>query len=123
MELYKKEEYYQIVGICMEVHRILGGGLSEIVYKDALELEFRNHNIPFEREKEYCIEYKGVILPHKFYADFVIDEEIIFEVKAMKDIADEHISQTINYIRLADCELGIIANFNSKSLQHKRIVV
>jgi len=81
MELYKKEEYYQIVGICMEVHRILGGGLSEIIYKDALELEFRNHNIPFEREKEYCIEYKGVILPHKFYADFVIDEEIIFGSK------------------------------------------
>ncbi|SFE23401.1 GxxExxY protein [Flavobacterium xueshanense] len=50
----------------MEVHRILGLGLLEIVYKDALEIEFKNHNIPYEREKEYSVEYKGIILPHKF---------------------------------------------------------
>jgi GxxExxY protein len=55
--LYKKEENYTIVGLCMEVHRILGPGLLEIVYKDALEIEFRNNNIPFEREKEFFIEY------------------------------------------------------------------
>lgn len=123
MELYKKEEYYKVVGLCMEVYRHLGGGLSEIVYKDALELEFRNNFIPFEREKEFSIEYKGVILPHKFYADFVVYEEIIFEVKAVKDIIDEHIAQTLNYVRLADCNLGIIVNFNGKSLQHKRIII
>jgi len=123
MELYKKEEYYKVVGLCMEVYRHLGGGLSEIVYKDALELEFRNNSIPFEREKEFSIEYKGVILPHKFYADFVVYEEIIFEVKAVKDIIDEHIAQTLNYVRLADCNLGIIVNFNGKSLQHKRIII
>lgn len=123
MELYKKEEYYKIVGLCMEVYRHLGGGLSEIVYKDALELEFGNNFIPFEREKEFSIEYKGVILPHKFYADFVVYDEIIFEVKAVKDIIDEHIAQTLNYVRLADCNLGIIVNFNSKSLQHKRIII
>ena len=56
MEYYKKEENYKIVGICMEVHRILGPGLLEIVYKDALEIEFKNNNIPFEREKEFSIE-------------------------------------------------------------------
>lgn len=123
MELYKKEEYYKVVGLCMEVYRYLGGGLSEIVYKDALELEFRNNFIPFEREKEFSIEYKGVILPHKFYADFVVYEEIIFEVKAVKDIIDEHVAQTLNYVKLADCNLGIIVNFNSKTLQHKRIII
>jgi len=123
MELYKKEEYYKVVGLCMEVYRHLGGGLSEIVYKDALELEFKNNFIPFEREKQYSIEYKGVILPHKFYADFVIYEEIIFEVKAVRDIIDEHIAQTLNYVRLADCNLGIIVNFNRQSLQHKRIII
>ncbi len=57
MELYKQEEYYKIIGLCMEVHRILGGGLLESVYKEALEIEFTNHNIPFEREKEFIIEY------------------------------------------------------------------
>jgi GxxExxY protein len=122
MELYRKEEYFKIVGICMEIHRILGGGLLEIVYKDALEYEFRKNNIPFQREKEYDIHYKDIVLAHKFYADFVVYDEIILEVKASKDIIDEHTAQTINYLKLADSDLGIIVNFNKKSLQHKRVI-
>jgi GxxExxY protein len=122
MEEYRKEEYFKIVGICMEIHRILGGGLLEIVYKDALEYEFKKHNIPFQREKEYSIKYKDIVLAHKFYADFVIYDEIILEVKASKDIIDEYTAQTINYLRLADSDLGIIVNFNKKSLQHKRVI-
>jgi len=106
----------------MEVHRILGGGLLEIVYKDALEYEFKKHNIPFQREKEYYIKYKDIVLAHKFYADFIVYDEIILEIKASKDIIDEHIAQTINYLKLADSDLGIIVNFNKKSLQHKRVV-
>ena len=62
MEGYRQQETYKIIGICMEVHRILGPGLLEIVYKDALEIEFKENNIPFEREKEFVIEYKGEIL-------------------------------------------------------------
>ena len=58
MELYKKEEYFKIVGLCMEVHRILGGGLLEIVYKDALEYEFKKNNIPFERERSAYLSKK-----------------------------------------------------------------
>ena len=122
MELYRKEEYYKIVGICMEVHRILGGGLLEIIYKDALEYEFRKNNISFEREKKYDIKYKDIVLAHKFFADFVVYDEIILEVKASKEIIDEHTAQTINYLKLADSDLGIIVNFNKKSLQHKRII-
>ena len=122
MELYRKDEYFKIIGICMEVHRILGGGLLEIVYKDALEYEFNKHNIPFEREKKYDIQYKDIVLGHKFYADFVVYDEIILEIKASKDIIDEHTAQTINYLKLADSGLGIIVNFNTKSLQHKRVV-
>jgi GxxExxY protein len=122
MELFKEDEYFKIVGICMEVHRILGGGLLEIVYKDALEYEFTKHNIPFEREKKYDIKYKDIVLAHKFYADFVVYDEIILEIKALKEIIDEHTAQTINYLRLADSDLGIIVNFNKKSLQHKRVI-
>lgn len=123
MELYKKEEYYKIIGICMEVHRILGSGLDEIVYKDALEYEFRKNNIPFEREKEFEIQYKDVILPHKFYADFIVYDEIILEIKTAKAIGDEYISQTLNYINLSWNKLGIIVNFKNKSLEHKRIII
>ena len=123
MEYYKKEENYEIVGICMEVHRILGSGLLEIVYKDALEIEFKNNNIPFEREKEFSIEYKGKVLPHKFYADFIIYDEIILEVKTVKEISNEHIAQTLNYIKLASSQIGIIVNFQNKSLTHKRLIL
>ena len=84
MEGYREEETYKIIGICMEVHRILGPGLLEVIYKDALEIEFKENNIPFEREKEFLIEYKGKILPHKFYSDFIVNEDIILEVKAVK---------------------------------------
>ena len=122
-DLIFKEENYKIVGICMEVHRILGGGLAEIVYKDALEYEFQQNGIPYKREKEYPVPYKTIILPHKFYADFVVYDNIILEVKAVSAIIDDHIAQTINYIKLTKGRLGIIANFSNTSLQHKRLVV
>ena len=107
----------------MEVHRNLGPGLLEVIYKDALEVEFKENNIPFEREKEYSIEYKGKILPHKFYADFVINEDIILEVKAIKEFSSEHIAQILNYIKLSSSEVGLLVNFQTKSLQHKRYII
>ncbi len=107
----------------MEVHRNLGPGLLEVVYKDALELEFKENNILFEREKEYSIEYKGTILPHKFYADFIINEDIVLEVKAIKEFSSEHIAQILNYIKLSDSEVGLLVNFQTKSLQYKRYIL
>ena len=123
MELYKKEEYYRVVGICMEVHRILGSGLNEVVYKDALEYEFKKNSISFEREKEFEIQYKDVVLAHKFYADFIVFDDIVLEVKTAKAIGEEHIAQTLNYINLSYNKLGIIVNFKNKSLEHKRIII
>ncbi len=72
-EFLYKDETHEIIGICMEVHRILGHGFAEIVYKDAIELEAKRKSILVEREKEFRIEYKGVILPHRFFADFVVN--------------------------------------------------
>jgi GxxExxY protein len=120
MEGYREQETYKIIGICMEVHRNLGPGLLEIIYKDALEIEFKENNIPFEREKEFKIEYKGKILPHKYYADFVVNEDIILEVKAIKEFSNEHIAQILNYLKLAESEIGLLVNFQTKSLQYKR---
>ncbi|WP_281636217.1 GxxExxY protein [Flavobacterium marginilacus] len=120
MSSYREEETYKIIGICMEVHRTLGPGLLEIIYKDALEIEFKENNIPFEREKEFVIEYKGKILPHKFYADFIVNEDIILEVKAVKEFTNEHVAQTLNYLKLAESEIGLLVNFQTKSLQYKR---
>ncbi len=123
MEHYREEETYKIIGICMEVHRNLGPGLLEIIYKDALELEFKENNIPFEREKAFTIEYKGKVLPHKFDADFIVNEDIILEVKSVKEFSNDHIAQLLNYMKLSDSELGLIVNFQTKSLQHKRYIL
>lgn len=123
MELYKHDEYYKIIGLCMEVHKVLGGGLLEAVYKEALEIEFKNHGIPYEREKEFKIYYKETLLKKRFYADFVVCNDIILEVKATKLIIDENIVQTLNYLAITKNKLGIIANFSTKSLQQKRLVL
>ena len=122
-EIIYKDESFKIIGLCMEVHNNLGKGFLEIVYKDALEYEFRSNNIPFEREKEYVVNYKDVILPHKFYADFVVFDKIILEVKGMAGIAEEHIAQTLNYLKVSGLKLGLIVNFGELSLQYKRVVL
>ena len=120
IEGYRDQETYKIIGICMEVHRILGLGLLEIVYKDALEIEFKLNNISYEREKEFSINYKGEILRSKFNADFIVCEDIVLEIKAVKEFCSEHIAQILNYLKLADSEVGLLVNFQNKSLQYKR---
>ena len=120
---YREKETYQIIGICMEVHRNLGPGLLEVIYKDALEIEFRENNISFQREKEFLIEYKGHVLPHKFYADFVVNEDMILEIKAVKEFSNEHIAQVLNYMKLSNSEIGLLVNFQTKSLQYKRYIL
>ena len=118
-----QKESYEIIGICMEVHRILGKGLLEIVYKDAIEYEFNNKKIPYEREKKYAVEYKGIILPHHFYSDFVVFDKIILEVKSQKGIVDEHYRWVINYLGISKCPLGLIINFGENSLVSKRVIL
>ncbi len=116
------EESYQIIGGCMEVHNNLGAGFSEIVYKDALEWEFKNAGIPHEREREYSVNYKGIVLPHKFYADFVVFDKIILEVKGVSGIADENIAQCLNYLKVSENRLALLINFGEAKLHTKRIV-
>lgn len=121
-ELIYKEESYTIIGLCMEVHNQLGHGFSEIVYKDALEFEFSENGIVYEREKEYPVFYKGNLLKHKFYADFVVFDKIILEVKCVKSIADEHESQAINYLKVSDNRLALLVNFARGKMEYKRII-
>lgn len=107
----------------MEVHNNLGTGFSEIVYKDALEYEMKQTGISFEREKEYVVNYKGTVLPHKFYADFVVFDKIILEVKGRSGIADEHIAQAINYLKVSENKLALVVNFGEAKLNYKRVVL
>ncbi len=122
-DIIYKDESYQIIGKCFEVHNNLGPGFLEIVYKDALEYEFKKANIPFEREKEYIVNYKNAILPHKFYADFVVFDKIILEVKAVAGISDEFVAQALNYCKVSGNKLALIVNFGELKLNFKRIVL
>ena len=118
-----KEESYAIVGALFEVYNNIGSGFSEIVYKDALAHEFNIRNIPFAREKEYLVKYKDHILPHKFYADFVVHDKIILEVKSVENLHEKHFAQCLNYLKVSECRLAILANFHKDLLDHRRIIL
>ena len=117
-----KSESYKIIGACMEVHNCLGPGFLEIVYKDALAVEFNRLGIPYTREKEYLVSYKDNILPHKFYADFVAFDKIILEIKAVSTINEIHQAQALNYLAVSNEKLAMIVNFGEHKLNFQRLV-
>lgn len=121
-EIILKDESYRLIGICMEVHRELGMGFKEIIYKDALEYEFKTRDIPYTCEKEFKINYKDIILQHRYNADFIVFGSIILEVKASYIIVNGFIKQTVNYLKASGLQLGIIANFGEPSFVSKRVV-
>jgi GxxExxY protein len=121
-ELICKNEVYRIIGAAMEVHKELGHGFLEAVYQEALELEFQERNIPYEREKTLNINYKGQLLKKEYIADFVCFDKIIVELKALSSITNEHTAQVINYLKATDKEVGLLINFGTTSLEYKRLV-
>jgi GxxExxY protein len=120
-ELLYKEEIYQLVGFCLEIHRELGKGHDEIIYKDAFVVELSRAGIPFSREKDYEISYKGVILSHFYYADFVVWDKILLEAKAVESLTDSHV-KLLNYLAASKLRLGLLVNFSGDSLEWKRVV-
>ncbi|OAQ42100.1 NADH:ubiquinone oxidoreductase [Pedobacter psychrophilus] len=122
IELIYKTEAFEIIGKCMEVHNALGHGFSEIVYKDALEIPFNQDEMFCEREVKYDIYFRGIQLKHKFYADFVVMDKIVLEIKSCNSIINEHISQTINYLKASGHQLVLLINFGKDRLEYKRIV-
>lgn len=121
-QLILAKESYSIINTCFEVHNNLGSGFLEIVYKDALEYEFKKRNIPYEREKQYSVHYKETVLNHSFFADFVVFNSIILEVKAVSQMRDEFLAQTINYLKASNTKLGLLINFGQESLNYKRVI-
>ena len=117
-----RDETDLIIGLAIEVHKILGNGFLEVVYKDAMQYEFNLNGVFYEREKVYDVPYKSIILAHRFYADFVVFDKIIIEVKAKNSIANEDLSQTINYLKCSGCGVGLILNFGKSKLEIKRLV-
>ena len=122
-EFYFKDETFKILGLCMEVHKILGKGHSESVYGDALEYEFKLNNIPYEREKQDNIPYKDIILPRYFFSDFTVFGQIILEIKAIQTLTSGEVKQTLNYLAASKNKIGLLVNFGEDSLKYKRIIL
>lgn len=122
-DLLFKEECFKLVGLCMEVHRELGRGHDEVIYKDALVVELSRAGVPFAREKKFEITYKGVLLAHPYYADFVIWDKIILEAKAIERLIDAHVKQVLNYLAASKLRLGLLVNFGGDSLEWKRVIL
>ena len=121
-ELLYKQESYEIIGACMEVHKELGPGFLEPVYQEALFYELGARDIPFEKEKALKINYKGKMLEKTYVADFVCFDKIILELKALKELMPEHDSQVLNYLKATGYKLGLLVNFGAGSLSYKRLV-
>ena len=109
---------YKINGACIEVHKILGSGLAEIVYHKALEEEFRIRDIQFKSEFVIPVFYKDKNLECDFKCDFLVEDLIVLKIKAVTQIMDIHKSQVLNYMNLLKVPKGILINFNVKNLYH-----
>lgn len=122
IDIIYKEESYEIIGKCMEVHNELGHGFLEVVYKDALEIVFQQDAIAYERNKPYEVYFRKILLPHKFHPDFVVMNKIILEIKCVAALTDEHVAQTINFLKLSGNKLALLINFGRGKLDYKRLV-
>lgn len=117
-----KEESYEIIGICMNIHSTLGNGFLEAVYCEVLEKEFIKNNIPYKREVKLDLFFNGEKLDKKYKADFICFDNIILEIKAVSFIHENFTKQTLNYLKATDKKLGLLINFGEKSLKYKRII-
>ena len=112
----------KVINAYYNVQRILGKGLAEKVYENALCIELEEMGIPYVRQKELPVEYKGHNIGN-YIADIVVDEKIILELKAVNAITQEHVAQTLNYINLTHSKIGYILNFSQQEgLGFKRLL-
>jgi GxxExxY protein len=107
----------------MEVHRVLGRGFLERAYQEALAREFGLRGIPFQREEDTPITYKGVVLECAYRADFVCYGNVIVELKAIDCLSGVETAQTINYMKAGGFHRALLINFGSDSLEYKRYVL
>ncbi len=117
-----KQEYmdiYNVVGAAMEVHSVLGNGMAEAIYQEALAIEMKKKGMHVEREKELRLHYKDTLLEKTYYADLYYNG-VIIELKSVDEIIPTHRSQLFNYMRITKTLRGILINFGEESLYSER---
>ena len=121
-ENYKYSELTEkIIGCAMRVHSALGNGFQEVIYQRALEIEMADNDLSFSREHEMPVFYKKQQIGTR-RVDFLVEEVISVELKAITTLEDVHLAQAINYLEAYDLEIGLLINFGSRSLQTKRVI-
>ena len=111
---------YQVIGCAMNVHNTLGNGFQEVIYQRCLSIEFDKASLSYGREVEQTIFYKGYDVGTR-RADFVVEDKIIVEIKAIVNLEDVHLAQAKNYVVAYDYARGLLINFGAKSLQYKLV--
>src|SRR5690554_5427726 len=111
---------YKINGCAMKVHRTLGNGFQEVIYQRCLAIELEREGLEFDREKEHAIYYEGIHVGTR-RADFVVEDKVIVELKALVNLEDVHLAQAKNYVVAYDKPIGLLINFGARSLQFKKV--
>jgi GxxExxY protein len=122
MEGEQDPRTYRIIGAAMEVHRQLGYGFLEAVYQEAIAIELESERIPFRREVDLPIFYKGRKLRTFYTADFVCFDAVVLELKALSELTSTHESQVLNYLKATGLSVGLLLNFGSSRLEYRRLV-
>ena len=114
----------KVIGCGIEVHRVLGPGLLESIYRDSLAIEIRRENLRVERDRRVALTYKGERIGGDLKLDLMVEGRVIVEVKAVERIHPVHLAQVITYLKLTGCPVGLLMNFNTTSLRAglKRLV-
>jgi GxxExxY protein len=122
VELLRKETTGKIIGAAMEVHTILGAGFLAAVFEEALAHEMSLRNIAFERQKTFAVSYKGKELK-EYVCDFLVEDCVVIELKAIKRLTELDAAQTINYLKASGIRVGLLLNFGERSLKYKRLIL
>ncbi len=118
-----KEESFKIMGACFEVYKEKGCGFLEGVYQECLAMEFKMKGVPFVEQPCIRLDYKGSPLNHTYEPDFLCYGEIIVELKAVKQLMDDHRAQAINYLKATGMRLALLINFGHyPQLEYERLL-
>ena len=122
-DILYKDESYGIIGACFEVYKEKGNGFLESVYQECLAMELGLAKIPFLEQSKLKLYYKGKPLQQTYVPDFICHEKIILEIKAVKNVTDEHRAQVINYLKATGLKLGLLVNFGHyPKIEYERFV-
>jgi GxxExxY protein len=123
-ELKYQDITEKIIGAAFEVHKFLGNGFQEVIYQRALAIELERRWLSYQREIEQDIYYRDVQEPiGRRRADFVVENRVLIELKAVSELNDAHLAQALNYLKAYRLEVGLLINFGSKSMEFKRVVL